>query len=166
MSDPALEAPSSSSPGLRAAGFLCAALGALLVGVATMLTWVTEATDQPAVVQTTYKGVDLLDGKVALALAVVVLIAILGSRAGTGPRARRGAAIVVVICSFSLIGLSGAAVVTAPSRFVEPVKVGAGPWLALAGGVLVLAGGIMTLAWASAASPASDPELEPDGSTD
>jgi hypothetical protein len=29
-----------------------------------------------------------------------------------------------------------------------------------------LAGGIMTLAWASAASPASDPKLEPDGSTD
>ena len=46
------------------------------------------------------------------------------------------------------------------------VQVGAGPWLALAGGVLALAGGIMTLAWVSAASAASDPELEPDGSTD
>jgi hypothetical protein len=166
MSEPDLEAPSTASPGLRAAGFLCAALGALLAGVATMLTWITEATNQPVVVQTTYKGVDLLDGKVALALAVVVLVAILASRVGAGPGARRGAAIIVVICSFSLIGLSGAAVVTASSRFVQPVKVGAGPWLALAGGVLALAGGIMTLAWASAANPASDAELQPDGSTD
>jgi hypothetical protein len=89
--------------------------------------------------------------------------------------------------------VSGAAIVTAASRF-EPtvvddtlailapdgataqqrtdvetfveVQVGAGPWLSLAGGVLALGGGIMTLAWASAASSASDPELEPDGSTD
>ena len=99
----------------------------------------------------------------------------------------------VIVASFIVIGVSGAAIVTAASRF-EPtvvddalailapdgatpqqradvealveVQVGAGPWLALAGGVLALAGGIMTLAWASAASPASDPELEPDGSTD
>ena len=173
---------------------MCAAIGALLAGGATMLTWIQPSIkDLPAELTPTYLGVDLPDGLVVLGLAVVIVIAVLVSRAGSTARGRRGPAVAVIVASFIVIGVSGAAIVTAASRF-EPtvvddalailapdgatpqqradvealveVHVGAGPWLALAGGVLALAGGIMTLAWASAASPAPDPELEPDGSTD
>jgi len=159
-----------------------------------MLTWIRPTIkDLPPELTPTYLGVDLPDGLVVLGLAVVIVIAVLVSRAGSSARGRRGPAVVVIVASFIVIGVSGAAIVTAAGRF-EPtvvddtlailapdgatsqqradvealveVQVGAGPWLALAGGVLALAGGIMTLAWASAANPASDPELEPDGSTD
>ena len=194
MSELDPEAPSSPSPRLRLAGFVCAALGALLAGAATMLTWVLPSVkDLPPELVPTYFGIDLPDGLVVLALAVVIVIAVLVARVGGAARGRRGAAIVVIVASFIVIGVSGAAIVTASSRF-EPtvvddvlaiaapdgatpqqradveafveVKVGIGPWLALAGGVLAFAGGIMTLAWASATTPAPQRVLDADGSTD
>jgi hypothetical protein len=188
MSNADLEAPSLPSPRLRTAGFLCAVLGALLAGAATMLIWIqTSIKDLPPQLIPTYLGIDLPDGLVVLGLAVVIVIAVLVSRTGSAPRGRRGPAVVVIVASFIVIGVSGAAIVTAASRFEPTVvddilaivapdgatpqqraavdaqvetNVGTGPWLALAGGVLALAGGIMTLAWTAAAPP--DPAPVPD----
>ena len=97
-----------------------------------------------------------------LGLAVVIVIAVLVSRAGSTARGRQGPAVVVIVASFIVIGVSGAAIVTAASGSNPPrsttllaivaprwrhapsnasdvealveVQVGAGPWLALAGG--------------------------------
>jgi len=182
--EPEVAAPASPSGRLRIAGFLCAALGGLLAGAATMVPWIrTTLQDLPATLAPTYYGIDLPDGVVVLALAVVIVLAVLLARVGKSARGRRGAAIVVIVASFIVIGVSGAAAVTASSRFEPTVvndilgivapdgatpeqrtgvedlvetSVGVGPWLALAGGVLALIGGVMTLAWASAQAPDPD----------
>ncbi|MGB7805423.1 MAG: hypothetical protein WBM72_07460, partial [Actinomycetota bacterium] len=105
MSEPDLDASSAPSPRLRAAGFLCAALGALLAGGATMLTWIQPSIkDLPPELTPTYLGVDLPDGLVVLGLAVVIVIAVLVSRAGSTGRGRQGPAVVVIVASFIVIG--------------------------------------------------------------
>jgi hypothetical protein len=156
------EVEPASRSRLRAVGFLFATLGGLLAGIATMLMWIEESQELPDVLRPTFLGIDLPDGKVVLALSVVIIIASLVSRKGGGSTPRRGAAVLVVVAAFITIGIAGAALVTASSRFKPTVGVGLGIWLALAGGVIALAGGVMTLAWATAQMPVSDPDRAPD----
>lgn len=162
---------------LRSAGFVCAAVGALLAGVGGLLPWVTTAlSGVPSELSPTYVGIDLPDGIVVMALAVVMLVATLMTRAGTGNVARRGMATVVIVSSFLVVGVAGASIVTADGRFkstaVDDVvddftpqeatgeqrariedllelRIGPGPWLALLGGAIGAVGGVLTLAWAS-----------------
>lgn len=162
---------------LRSAGFLCASVGALLAGVGALLPWVTTAiSGVPTEVSPTYVGVDLPDGIIVIVLALVMLVAALMTRAGTGDAARRGMAAVVIVSSFLIVGIAGASIVTADGRFestaVDDVvddltpqgatdeqrariddllelRIGPGPWLALVGGVIGAVGGVLTLAWAS-----------------
>jgi len=67
---------------LRLAAFGLTALGALVVGIGSILTWVTVGFTQPelAALTSATKGTDITDGKVALGCAVVTLILVIASR--------------------------------------------------------------------------------------
>ena len=185
MSEPVIAR--TPSPRLRAVGFVLAALGGLLAGLGTLLVWIEASLDDfPPGLSPTYLGVDLPDGLVVLALALAIVVAVLASRVGHGAHARRGAGVVVIIASFIVIGVAGAAIVTATARFaptviddilaiVAPngaspeqraaidelvdVRVGIGAWISLLGGVLALVGGVLTLAWATATAATAAPEV-------
>jgi hypothetical protein len=158
---------------LRAIGFLVIVAGALTAGLGTMLTWVSVSL--PGTIPEVYLGVDLLEGTIALGLAVVALVAVLASRIAATGSARRGAAVAVVAAGIALVAIAGGEALTAPGRFREDVvrdvtsavggslapvdtaaleaaidvRLGVGLWLTLAGGLATAAGGLVTLAWAS-----------------
>jgi hypothetical protein len=105
---------------LRVAGFLVTALGALLIGIGATLTWVTVGVEAAASVDSVTKGLDIWDGRVVLACAIVMLIAVLATRLAESSMVRRGAAIAVIVFGLIAIGVAGAFVLTATSRF-DPV---------------------------------------------
>ena len=67
---------------LRLTAFALTAVGALIIGVGSILTWVTVGFSQPelAALTSATKGTDITDGKVTLGCAVVALILVLVSR--------------------------------------------------------------------------------------
>ena len=172
MSDLPAE-PTDPDLRLRAVGFLVTVAGALTAGIGAMLTWVSVSL--PGTIPEVYPGVDLLEGTIALGLAVVALVAVLASRIAATGSARRGAAVAVVVAGIALGAIAGGEALTAGRRFrddvvgdvtravggsVSPVdataleaaidvRLGVGLWLTLAGGVATAAGGLVTLAWAS-----------------
>lgn len=105
---------------LRVAGFLVTALGALLAGVSATLTWVTVGIEGAGGLDTPTKGLDIWDGKVVLACAVVMLIAVLVTRMASSLGLRRGAAGLVIAAGLVTLAVGAAFVMTASSRF-EPV---------------------------------------------
>jgi len=185
---------SAPSP-LRVAGFLITALGALLAGVGATLTWVTVGIEVAGSVSTPTRGIDVWDGQVVLACAVVMLIAVLVTRMAASSTVRRAAAILVIVVGFVALAIGTGFVVTATSRF-EPIeddalasaisessgvpedqvratleasieelgaftRVGAGPYLAIAGGLAGVIGGVLVLAWTM--RPDETPEPTEDG---
>lgn len=116
---PALDA-SRPSP-LRLAGFLVTVLGALLSGIAATLTWVTVGIEVAEALNTPTKGVDITDGRVVLACAVVMLVAVLATRVVSSPTVRRAAAGLVIVAGVVTFAIGGAFVMTASSRF-DPVQ--------------------------------------------
>jgi hypothetical protein len=101
--------------GLRVAGFLAATAGALGIGVGAVLDWVTVGLREIGV-ETAFPGVDLTEGKIAIALAVVMLIAVLVARAGVGG-ARRVAAVIVLVAALGAVATAGAFLATVSSRY-------------------------------------------------
>ena len=156
---------------LRAIGFLATVGGALAAGIGAMLTWVSVSL--PSTIPVVYIGVDLVEGTIALALAVVALVAVLTSRIAATGSARRGAAVVVVVAGIAIVAIAGGEALTAPQRFRDDavadatgafgdelidatafadaleVRLGSGLWLTLVGGLATAGGGLVTLAWAS-----------------
>src|SRR5687768_206505 len=86
---------------LRAIGFLVTVGGALAAGIGAMLTWVSVSL--PGTIPVMYIGVDLVEGTIALALAVVALVAVLASRIAATGSARRGAAVVVMVAGIAIV---------------------------------------------------------------
>ena len=101
--------------GLRIAGFLAAAAGALAIGIGAVLIWVTVGL-RTIGVETASPGVDLIEGKIALALAVIMLIAVLVARAGAGG-ARNAAAVIVLVAGLGAAATAAAFLATASSRY-------------------------------------------------
>jgi len=164
----------SRPSGLRFAGFVLAVAGAALIGYGAVQTWVTVGirsvqTDS----DTEIVGIDLADGTVALACALVLLIAVLATRVirARGLRMTLGgiaiAAAAIAVASagaFLQNGIERAIVVGAigiPRNQWEELEVfreyGLGPYLVLAGGVLGFFAGVLTLAWAHRLQPAPAP---------
>ncbi len=124
------------------------------------------------VVSPTYLGVDVIEGRLALGLAIAALVAVLFARVGRSS-SRRWAAGIVLAAGLGIVAASGTIVLTGPDRFereaVAELRAVAGPqadadllaniaklietrirpgvWLAMAGGAGVGLGGVMTLAW-------------------
>jgi hypothetical protein len=100
---------------LRVVGFLLAAAGALAIGVGAVLIWVTVGL-RTIGVESASPGVDLTEGKIALALAVVMLVAVLVARAGASG-ARTVAAVIVLAAGVGAVATAGAFLTTASSRY-------------------------------------------------
>jgi hypothetical protein len=105
---------------LRVWGFLCTALGAAMLGVGAILSWANvtigiRGTTRSAA--TTAPGIDLPEGKVALAAALVALVAVVAMRLVESAVARRAWG--VAIAAAGLIG--GAAVLEALMRSQERI---------------------------------------------
>ncbi len=93
------EITSTARPsGLRLAGFLCLAAGAVVAGVASTMRWAvigfpgdaSGANDVPV------HGTDIWEGKVVLLSVIVVLVATLAMRLTASDAARRGLALLLV----------------------------------------------------------------------
>jgi len=80
--EPSPQMDASRPSNLRLVAFVLTAVGALAIGVGSVLTWVTAGFTQEGLAQLTSvtKGLDTNEGKVALGCAVVTLILVLASR--------------------------------------------------------------------------------------
>jgi hypothetical protein len=148
---------------LRAGGFLLCVIGALSLGVGAIVPWVTVGIPNESA-HSSFRGTDLPDGRVVLFCAFVVLVAIMGSRLvrSTGLRLATialtlGAGLLSALVAAAFIGDGRDRGVVLDAigvprdlwaQFGVFRDLGAGAYLALAGGVLCIAGAIMSLRWA------------------
>ena len=96
--------------GLRLAGFAATALGGLLVGLGSILGWATVTiggaggtTGLPPI---DTKGIDTLEGKLALLSGVLVLVAIPAMRLARAVAGRRSWAILIIVAGLAATGLA------------------------------------------------------------
>jgi hypothetical protein len=150
--------------GLRFAGFMIAVAATLLVGVGSIQTWVTVGVNLETNTNTPIPGVDLVDGKITLACAVVLLLALLGGRLVRGRSVRMGLAALTITAAMIAAVIAAAFLQNGLDRQVVLDAIGiprdqwaandvfrefgVGVYLVLAGGVLGFFAGILTLAWA------------------
>lgn len=115
----AREALSVSRPApLRLVGFVCTAIGALLVGLGATEDWATVHV--PGVTGTPispFKGVDVWEGKVALFAGITILVLVIVSRLLAGRTAARGAAALIVVLGLGAAALAASDVARANTRF-------------------------------------------------
>jgi hypothetical protein len=117
--EPSLDASRPSS--LRLAGFLLTVGAALLIGVGSALTWVTVGLAGRSQVDSVTRGVEIVDGKVTLACAVILLLCILATRMVGEPRTRATLAAAIVVAGAVAAVVAGLFLVTAHGRF-DPVS--------------------------------------------
>jgi hypothetical protein len=115
--EPRLDA--SAPSGLRLAAFVLTAVGALVIGVGSLLTWVTVGIADATGIQTVSPGTDLVVGLVTLVGAVVILALVVMSRL-VADRARRVLAGVVILLG-SLTALLAAVFVKVAPEYYSPV---------------------------------------------
>src|SRR5438045_3314711 len=105
---------------LRLAGFIATALGAVLIAVGSLQTWVTISLAGGSLSSPT-PGTDLVDGKVTLAAGLVLLVGILALRVAAGG-ARRLIAILLVVAALLALAIGVNDAVRLKSRF-QPIAV-------------------------------------------
>lgn len=172
---------------LRIAGFVLTAAGALLAGIGTIAPWTSTGLrgDLEGVLDLEFRGIDLVEGIVALAVAVTTLVGLVIVRRVRGDTRIR-VAVGLLIAGGLLVGLPAWVALRAEARAIEEVArvvvdaVGitveeaidrvrtdpdlalrtetGGAWLSVAGGALVVIGAGVTLAWAvrTAQTPADE----------
>lgn len=103
---------------LRLAAFALTAIGALVIGVGSILTWVTVgfSQEQLAALASATKGTDITDGKVTLGCAVVTLILIIASRV-VSDTVRAVLAGIVVVAGGAAVTVALLFISTAPTRY-------------------------------------------------
>ena len=101
---------------LRLAAFALTAIGALLMGIGSLLTWVTVGLRDQLSLQTVSPGTDLSAGVITLVCAVVILVLVIMSRVIVGP-ARRGMAIVIIVAGALSTALATWFIITAPDHY-------------------------------------------------
>lgn len=116
----ATEIVSTARPtGLRVAGFLCVALGAVLAGVGATREWVAVgfATDTKRAAELPVHGIDVWEGKVVLFAAAATLLVLLATRISGSRSTRRGLAMVIIVLGGLCVALPIFDAVTARHRF-------------------------------------------------
>jgi hypothetical protein len=115
----AREALSVTRPGpLRLVGFVCTAVGALLVGLGATMDWATvhvsgiTGTPIPP-----FKGIDVWEGKVELLTAITILVLVVVSRILAGRTAARATAILILVLSVGAAALAASDLFRADTRF-------------------------------------------------
>jgi hypothetical protein len=111
---PALNA--SRPTALRLWGFVLLAVGALVAGYASVLTWVTVGLRQEPQVSPEIPGLDTIDGKIVLAAAVVMLVGVIATRM-VSPAVRKAVALVVLAAAIVVIVVAAAFLIRATDRF-------------------------------------------------
>ena len=164
------------APGTRTASFALTAVGALLAGAGTTLTWTSTGLrrDLRGVLDLEYRGLDLAEGIAALVISVVVL-ALLAFVRRRRDRSRLPT-IGLLLAGLLLVALPAWAALRADARAVDEVADvvarsagitmeeatqrvrtdpdlsvrtdSTGVWPSIAGGVLVTLGGMTGLLWA------------------
>ena len=114
------ELTSTARPtGLRVAGFVCIALGAVLAGVGATREWVAVGftADTEHAADLSVHGTDVWEGKVVLFAAAAALLVLLAMRISGSPSTRRGLAIVLIVIGAACIALPVVDAVRARDRF-------------------------------------------------
>lgn len=169
--------PAASSSDPTRLSFLLSVVGALVAGVGATRPWTLVSG-----FVTPSRGIDDIEGLIVLLLAAAILVGALAARQGRSGRARRSAALVMIVAAALIIGIGVYAALTLPARVrtqeidngvadgvahgfdAQAVRVQLegsvsvdrqdGIWWCIAGGALGLAGGILTLRWAKGAGSA------------
>jgi len=115
--EPRMDASRPSN--LRLVAFVLTAGGALVMGIGSLLTWVTVGIADQLSVQTVSPGTDLAAGLFTLVSAVVILVLVVMSRL-VGDRARRILAGVVILLG-ALSALLAAWFVKAAPDYYSPI---------------------------------------------
>ena len=115
--EPRLDASAPSS--LRLAAFVLTAVGALVMGIGSLLTWVTVGIADAEGIQTVSPGTDLAAGLFTLVSAVVILVLVVMSRL-VGDGARRVLSAVMILMG-SLSALLAAGFIKAAPDYYSPV---------------------------------------------
>lgn len=104
---------------LRLAGFAAAALGGLLIGLGSLAMWaeVGLGDDPEGVLSSRFRGIDVWEGRVVLATALVVILAVMGTRFLAAPGTRRALAMLVIVASLVGGAIAGVDAVRAEDRF-------------------------------------------------
>ena len=114
------EITSTARPtGLRVAGFVCVALGAVLAGAGATREWVTVGftADTQHAADLSVHGIDVWEGKVVLFAAAAALLVLLAMRISGSPGTRRGLAVVLIVLGALCIALPVVDAVRARDRF-------------------------------------------------
>jgi hypothetical protein len=175
---------------LRLIQFAFTALGGLLMGVGALLTW-AEVSLGPDVDGVDTKGVDTVEGKVVLGVAVLVLLSIPVLRMTSSSGARRAVVAFVLLASLAAGALTAWDIVAKDDRLGLPVleekqrevadatglpltgieqlqaltfvELRPGIYVALGGAVLGLIGGALGLVWIGRRELLPAPALGDDG---
>jgi hypothetical protein len=115
---PRLDASRPSS--LRLVSFVAIAAGALIMGVGSLLTWVTVGFKDQLSIQTVSPGTDLSAGIITLVSAVVILVLVLVSRF-VADGVRRVIAVVIIAAGALSSGLAAWFIIAAPDHY-SPVE--------------------------------------------
>jgi hypothetical protein len=116
----ASEITSTARPtGLRVAGFVCVALGAVLAGVGATREWATVGftADTQHAADLSVHGIDVWEGKVVLFASAVALLVLLAMRISGSQGTRRGLAVVLILLGALCIALPVVDAVRARDRF-------------------------------------------------
>jgi hypothetical protein len=175
---------------LRLIQFAFTVLGGLLMGVGALLTW-AEVSLGPDVDGVDTKGVDTVEGKVVLGVAVLVLLSIPVLRMTSSSGARRAVVAFVLLASLAAGALTAWDIVAKDDRLGLPVleekqrevadatglplpgieqlqaltfvELRPGIYVALGGAVLGLIGGALGLVWIGRRELLPAPALGDDG---
>ena len=104
---------------LRLLGFLFTAVGGLLIAWGAVSDWATVVFQGRSFADSATKGVDTVEGKVALAIGVVLLVAIVLLRLVRSTGGRRAIALVVCVGALGAIGIAAVDIVQADQRFTD-----------------------------------------------
>ena len=116
----ASEIVSTARPtGLRVAGFVCVALGAVLAGVGATREWVAVgfSADTEHAADLSVHGIDVWEGKVVLFAAAAALLILLAMRISGSASTRRGLAVVLIVLGAACIALPVVDAARARDRF-------------------------------------------------
>jgi uncharacterized membrane protein len=102
---------------LRLFGFLFTAIGGLLIAYGAITDWATVVFLGGTFPDSATKGVDVLEGKVALGLGIVLLVAIVTMRLAHTVGGRRLLALIVVVAAACALAIGVADVLRAEGRF-------------------------------------------------
>ncbi len=102
---------------LRLAGFLCLAIGGLVLGVGSLMTWAVVGVVGSHALDSSIKGTDVWDGKVTLAIAVAALVGVLAVRLITTGSVRRIISAGIAIGGLFATGLAIGDAIRIKSRF-------------------------------------------------